>query len=102
MMYPPKKKPNRMISATNHEKKEGKTFTKMTLILFTNGSKVMNFREGNPLTPHFVEVCISTKIILDMPLKHRQSEDPHISVAEMMIVLPEVGILRGGIPCNKA
>ncbi len=37
-------------------------------MLFTNVSKVMNFRGGNPFTPNVLEVHTSPKLILHTPL----------------------------------
>ena len=67
---PPKKKANlRKIEKKKKEKlTKSRKLTKIDIILFTNGSKVMSFRGVNPLTPNVVKVRTSPKLILHTPL----------------------------------
>ncbi len=67
---PPNKKQNKTNKQTNKKqsgknrekiRKKSRTLTKITTMLFTNGSKVRSFRGSNPLTPNFVEVHTSPK-----------------------------------------
>ncbi len=58
----PSRKANRKILRKNKGKNE--EIDQITMMLCTNGSKVMSFRVGNPLTPQFFEVCTSLKLIL--------------------------------------
>ncbi len=68
------------VSLWNLERRENiikiKKLTKITIMKFTNGSKVMSFRGGNyPLTPILLEVRTSQKLVLHTPLAIPHQED---------------------------